>query len=91
MAQKRAKTSQHAGIFAAIRQRHQHRQHALERVEQQCGRSQPLAASAQNVGRPDIAGADAAQILRARKFGQHQPEGDRAQKIAEGERGEICC
>ena len=61
----------------------QHRRGALGRVEQQGRRRQPLAAGPQHVGRADIARADRADVAEPGDPGQHQPERDRAQHIAE--------
>src|SRR5262249_36869607 len=66
----------------------EHRYRALERIADQRRGRQPLVAGAQHIGCADIAGADAAQILRARKARDDDAERDRAEQIAECERGE---
>ena len=66
----------------------QHRHHALQRIEQQGGGRQPLAAGAQHVGRADIARADLADVAQPRGAGQQQAERDRAQQVAQQERSQ---
>ena len=63
----------------------QHGRGALGRVEQQGGGGQPLAARPQHIGRADIAGADLAHVAEPGGAGQHQPERDRAERVAEQE------
>src|SRR5207302_9271621 len=54
--------------------------------ERQCGKR--LAAGAQDIGRADTAGADLANIAAPGEPGQHQPERDRAEQIADRRGGE---
>ena len=63
---------------------------ALQHVAEQRRGREALAAGAQHVGRADIAGADGADVARAREPGQDQAERDRAEQIADGQRDERC-
>ena len=56
---------------------------ALQAIEDQRQRGEPLASGPQHVGRADIARADLADVALAGEPGQHQPERDRPEQIAE--------
>jgi hypothetical protein len=85
VAEEGAECGQHRRIGAAVIAGDNDRGRALEHVADQSGRGEALAAGAQHVGGADIAGTDRTQILRAAKLGQHHPERDRAQQVAEQE------
>ena len=61
----------------------EHRRGAFQRIEKKRRGRKILAAGAQNIGRADIARADAAQICHASHAGEQQAERDRAAEIAE--------
>ena len=59
----------------------------LEHIAQQRRRGELLVAGAQHIGGADIAGADAAQILRAGETRENDAERNGAAQIAEDQRG----
>ncbi len=88
MAEKRAEAGDQREIAIEQGRRHQHRDGALEHVAQKRRGRKRLAAGAQHIGGADIAGADGAEVLRARKPRQDDAERDRAAQIAEHQRGD---
>ena len=66
----------------------QHGGRALQHVEQEGGGGEPLVAGAQHVGGADVAGADLAHVAQPGGAGEQQAEGDRAENVAEDERGQ---
>jgi hypothetical protein len=59
----------------------EHRQPALERIEQQGGQRRALVARAQHVGGTGIAAAVAARIGHAERFAHDDREGQRADQV----------
>ena len=66
----------------------QRRGRALQHVEQQRQRREALVAGPQHIGGADVARADLADVAEAGGARDQQTEGDRAEQIAEGERGD---
>ena len=62
---------------------------ALEHVTEERRRGEPLAAGAQHIGGADIAGADAADVGRAGQPRDDEAKRNRAEQVAERERGGI--
>jgi hypothetical protein len=60
----------------------------LRQIEQQGQSGKALAASAQDIGRADIAGPDLSDVAVPGEPGQQQPERDRAEEIPENGGGE---
>ena len=89
MAKEGAERGEHRKILPAVAIGDQRGNRSLEGVEEKGQRGKPLAAGAQHVRRSDIAGADRAQVRCAGKPRQDEPEGDRAEQIAERERGRV--
>ena len=78
---KAPRAAQHGSI--AVRQkyeREQDRDGALEHVAEKVAAASPLFARAQHVGRADIAGADAADVLRAGEPRSKMPNGIEPQR-----------
>ena len=67
-----------AGPGPTLRPRCRVRRRALEQIEREGRRREPLAAGAQHVGRADVARADRAQITRPAEPRQDQAERNRA-------------
>ena len=61
----------------------QNRDGSLQEIEEKGQRGQILAAGAQNIGRANIAGADRAQVLGARRARQDEAKRNCAANIAE--------
>ena len=83
MTENGAKPGEHREIAVRERRHHQHGRGAFQHVAEQSGGGQRLVAGAQHIGRTDIAGADAADVLHPREPREDHAEWDRAAEIAE--------
>ena len=66
----------------------EHGRRAFQCIEQQGEGGKPLVAGAQHIGRADIAGADLADVAKPGGARDQQAERDRAEQIAEHQRGQ---
>src|SRR5262249_18819458 len=87
--EKSAEAGNHCGLSPPKMLGDEHRRRALERVAKEGRSRKAFAASAQHVGRADIAGAHGAEGLRAGKACEDQAERNGAAEVTEDQRSGI--
>ena len=83
MAQHRGECRNLCRILACKEPREQDRDDTLECIEYQRQGGGRLVAGAQDIGGPDIARSDLAQVAQPHEPGQQHAEGDRPQQVAD--------
>jgi len=85
VAEEGADARRHRRALAGEVPRQEDRHRALQRVAEEGGERQPLAAGPQHVGGADVARADLADVAEPGGARQDEAEGDRAEAVAEDE------